>query len=316
MFNFDQFSSQDLLFFLIILVFAITILIVVRRLLKVSFPYFFVGLIGLITGLAVGSLIASPLAKLPGNYGRWFPMIVDIFVTVSILDLFLAQAKPIDNLLRNLPSLKDKDKNHHSDNIIMDTSVLIDGRIDKIAHSGFILGKIIVPNFVLAELQNIADSTDSVRRTKGRMGLDILEGLQYNNRVKIEIVDELTSNREPVDAKIIKLAKMFNAKILTIDYNLNKIAKIQKIEVLNINELAESIKSVLIPGEEITVKVIQEGKEPNQGIGYMPDGTMIIVENGYKLLGKELSCEVVRIFQTVAGKMIFVEPKKKSTQKR
>ena len=315
--SYDNLDAQELLFFLIILVVAMIALIVVRRLLKVSFPYFFTGLAGLIIGLIVGSAISNPLTKLPGVYGRWFPMIVNIFVTVSILDLFLAQAQPIDNFLKRFSfnNLK-PDQPLRTSNIVMDTSVLIDGRIMEIAHTGFIMGDIIVPQFILNELQGIADSENSIKRAKGRKGLDILEEMQHTNRLVIKIVDDLAGQKEPVDSKLIKVAKIFNAKILTVDYNLNKIAKIQDIEVLNINELAEAIKPILMPGENIVVKIIQEGKELGQGVGYMADGTMIVVENGAHLIGKEVNCEVVRIFQTVAGKMIFVEPKQKKNRAR
>lgn len=308
MYNIDQFNPQDFFFFLIILVFAISALILVRKLLRVSFPYFFIGLVGLIIGLTVGSLVSTPLAKLPGYYGRWLPLIANVFVTVSILDLFLAQSKTLSIFFNKISGLSKIVKDDISKSIIMDTSVLIDGRIEQIAHTGFMMGKIIVPQFILNELQNIADSEDPIRRAKGRKGLDILDDLQHGTRVEIEIVDDLTTHREVVDSKLIKVAKIYNAKILTVDFNLNKIAKIQNIEVLNINELAESIKPILIPGEELLVKVIQEGKELGQGVGYLPDGTMIVVDGGLKLLGREVRCEVVRIFQTLAGKMIFASP--------
>jgi len=196
----------------------------------------------------------------------------------------------------------------------MDTSVLIDGRIEAIIRTGFINKRIVIPQFVLNELQNIADSKDEIKRARGRKGLDILDNLQHSGRVKIEILDDLTLSRESVDSRLVKIAKNLNAPILTVDYNLNKVAKIQNIEVLNINELAQNLKPVLVPGEEVTVKIIQEGKDPGQGVGYLNDGTMIVVEDGLKFMGQEIKCEVVRIFQTVAGKMIFVQIKK--TRKR
>ena len=173
------------------------------------------------------------------------------------------------------------------------------------------MAKILIPQFVLNELQSIADSDDPLKRAKGRKGLDILESLQRDQSIDTEIIDELTVSREAVDSKLIKVAKIHHAKILTLDFNLNKIAKIQGVDVLNINELTEALKPILVPGEDIVVKVIQEGKEPGQGIGYLSDGTMIVIEGGAKLIGKEINCEVVRIFQTIAGKMIFVSPKKR-----
>lgn len=317
MFNGTEFSGQDIFFFLVILVFMMIVLFVTRKLLKVSFPYFFMGLLGLIIGLAVGSLVATPLSKLPGNFGRWLPLIVDVFITVAFLDLFLNQSQAAAIFFRKLfgkimPEKEDDD----APEIILDTSVIIDGRIEEIVKSGFILGKIILPQFILNELQAVADSADSAKRTRGRKGIEVLDNIQNNPNIDIEITDELLNNREAVDSKLIKLAKIRHGKILTVDYNLNKIAKFQKVTVLNINELAEAIKPVLIPGENISVKIVQEGKEPNQGVGYLSDGTMIVVEGGDKYIGKELNCEVTRIYQTVAGKMIFVSPKKRSLKAR
>jgi len=310
-------SNQDLLLFLSVLVIAMITLFLFKKLLRVSLPYFFIGLVGLIFGLIVGSLVANPLAKLPGNFGRWLPLIANAFVTVSIIDLFIAQTKPIANFFNRISDRLADDRQiqaDHCQKIVMDTSVLIDGRIEAIIRTGFINKRIVIPQFVLNELQNIADSKDEIKRARGRKGLDILDNLQHSGRVKIEILDELTLSRESVDSRLVKIAKNLNAPILTVDYNLNKVAKIQNIEVLNINELAQNLKPVLVPGEEVTVKIIQEGKDPGQGVGYLNDGTMIVVEDGLKFMGQEIKCEVVRIFQTVAGKMIFVQIKK--TRKR
>ena len=319
MLNFNQISLQDFLFLVIIIVFSVGILIITRRLLKVSFPYFFMGMLGIILGLAIGSLAATPLAGLPSPYGKWLPIIVDIFITVAMLDLFLAQARPASNFFHRILSRIGLEKSQENEKgmikIILDTSVLIDGRIEEIARSGFIFGKMVIPQFILNELQSVADSEEPLKRAKGRKGLEVLDHLQHDQDVSTEIIDEITNSREAVDSKLIKVAKNHKAKILTVDFNLNRIAKIQNIEVLNINELAEAIKPVLIPGENLIVKVIQEGKEPGQGIGYLADGTMIVVEDGDKYIGREIECEVVRIFQTVAGKMIFVQPKKRSSNR-
>jgi len=318
MFNWQQISLQDFLFLLIIIVFSVGILIVTRRLLKVSFPYFFMAMLGIILGLAIGSLAATPLAGLPSPYGKWLPIIVDIFITVAMLDLFLAQAKPASNFFHRILGrigLEKSQENGEIKEIILDTSVLIDGRIEEIARSGFILGKMVILQFVLNELQSVADSEEPLKRAKGRKGLEVLDHLQHDQDVSTEIIDEMTNNREAVDSKLIKIAKNRKAKILTVDFNLNRIAKIQNVEVLNINELAEAIKPVLIPGENLVVKVIQAGKEPGQGVGYLADGTMIVVEGGDKFIGREVECEVVRIFQTVAGKMIFVQPKKRTSRR-
>lgn len=317
MLNGTEISSQEMFFFLVILAFMMTVLFITRKLLKVSFPYFFMGLLGLIIGLAVGSLVATPLSKLPGNFGRWLPLIVDVFITVAFLDLFLNQSQAAAVFFRKIVGrIMPEKENYDVPEIILDTSVIIDGRIEEIVRSGFILGKIILPQFILNELQAVADSVDSAKRTRGRKGIEVLDNIQNDPNIDIEITDELLNNREAVDSKLIKLAKLRHGKILTVDYNLNKIAKFQKVTVLNINELAEAIKPVLIPGENITVKIVQEGKEPNQGVGYLSDGTMIVVEGGDKYIGRELNCEVTRIYQTVAGKMIFVSPKKRSIKTR
>lgn len=312
-------SSQDVLLFVIALAFTLVILFVTRKLLKVSFPYFFMGLLGIIIGLAIGSLAASPLSKLPGNFGRWLPLIVDVLITVAILDLFLAQAESTAHFFKHIFSKISTDKENKAidklPEIVLDTSVIIDGRIEEISRSGFILGKMLIPQFILNELQAVSDSEDPLKRAKGRKGLEVLDHIQHDQEIVTEIIDEITNNRGAVDSKLIKVAKNHNAKILTVDYNLNKIAKIQNIKVLNINELSEAIKPVLIPGEDIIVKVIQAGKELGQGVGYLPDGTMIVVEGGDRFIGREVETEVVRIFQTVAGKMIFVQPKKKRSQR-
>ena len=320
MINYETLSTQDMLLFLVILAFAIGMLFVTRKLLKVSSPFLFLGLLGLVIGLAVGSLVITPLSKLPGNYGRWLPLIVDVFVTVAILDLFLAQVKPVGYFFRKIMSrigLESTEKvPTNCPDIFLDTSILIDGRIEEIARAGFILGTMVVPQFILNELQAVADSNDPLKRAKGRKGLEILDHLQHNHELNLVIVDELTHGRDAVDSRLIKIAKVHGGKILTVDYNLNRVAKIQDVKVLNINELSEAVKPVLIPGENTVVKVIQEGKEAGQGVGYLADGTMIVVEDGAKYLGREVETEVVRIFQTVAGKMIFVQPKKNAKNSR
>lgn len=311
MFNINDVQQTNVTIFIISLAVAVGLLFLTRKLLKISFPYFFMGLLGVILGLLIGSLAAVPLAKLPGAYGTWVPVIVNAFVTVAVLDLFLAQAKPASDFFHRLLQRLFGHETSPEASIIVDTSSLIDGRIEPIAASGFIIGNLLVPAFVLSELQKVADSDDPLKRAKGRRGLEVLDRMQHNPKISLEIIDEMETSREPVDLKLIKLAKKRNARILTVDFNLNRVAKIQKIAVLNVNELAESLKPSLIPGEEITVKIIQKGKEPGQGVGYLPDGTMIVVENGERLVGKEVNCEVVRIYHTVAGKMIFVQPKKR-----
>lgn len=208
--------------------------------------------------------------------------------------------------IRIIPSLDDESRQE----IIVDTSALIDGRILEVAKTGFLAEKLIIFSFILSELQNIADSSDPLRRSKGRRGLRVLKSLQKLPQPKVEIIDEEIDDVLKIDAKLVEKAKEMNAKILTTDYNLNEVAKIQDIIILNINELSNAIKPILLPGEETEVKVVQKGKEEGQGVGYLEDGTMIVVEGGEKFLRRKVQCEVSRIFQTEAGRMIFVKPKR------
>jgi len=190
---------------------------------------------------------------------------------------------------------------------ILDTSIVIDGRIIDLASTGFIEGPLVVPNFVLREIQLISDSADAIKRNRGRRGLDMLNTLQKRPdlEVKISYID-YTETRE-VDAKLIRLAKELGGKLITNDFNLNKVAELQDIDVLNINNLANALKPVVLPGEEMEVQVVKDGKDENQGIGYLDDGTMVVIENGGKMLGKKLKVNVTSVIQTNAGKMIFTK---------
>jgi uncharacterized protein YacL len=188
---------------------------------------------------------------------------------------------------------------------ILDTSVIIDGRIADIAETGFLDGLIVIPQFVLRELQLVADSADSLKRNRGRRGLDILQRLQKTASVQIQIVeDDFPSVRE-VDMKLIELAKLYEGKILTNDFNLNKVAQLQGVAVLNINELANSLKPIVLPGEIMRVFILKEGKEYNQGVAYLDDGTMVVIDNARKMIGKTIDISVTSVLQTTAGKMIF-----------
>jgi len=215
--------------------------------------------------------------------------------------------------LKKKPDFKNRQPQGY---ILMDTSVIIDGRIADILKTGFISKTLVVPRFILSELQNIADSDDDMRRNRGRRGLEMLNALRQNSSIKIEITDEDPKEIKEVDAKLIELARRHHADILTTDYNLNRVASIQKVKVLNINELAHALKPVVLPGEHLQVKIVQPGKEKHQGVGYLSDGTMIVVENGDRLIGKEIPVEVTRIFQTVAGKMIFANQIKSLSRKK
>ncbi|MFP6583201.1 MAG: PIN domain-containing protein [Candidatus Hydrogenedentota bacterium] len=191
---------------------------------------------------------------------------------------------------------------------IVDTSALIDGRIHELTKTGFVEGTFIVPRFVLHELQHIADSSDLLRRTKGRRGLDILKEMQEDDaRVKVEIIDDNPEESTEVDAKLLILAKLYASKIVTTDYNLNKVAQIEGIEVLNINDLANALKPAALPDENMDVKIVKEGKEAGQGVGYLDDGTMIVVDGGRDFVGRSVAVTVTSVLQTAAGRMIFTK---------
>src|SRR5262249_32176752 len=196
-----------------------------------------------------------------------------------------------------------------NDRILVDTSAIIDGRVADIAQTGFISGTLVVPRFVLEELQHIADSADGMRRARGRRGLDVLQRLQKEPVIQVEISDADAENVTEVDAKLVKLARQWHSPIITNDFNLNRVAELQGVKVLNINELAHAVKPILLPGEEMQVKIMQEGKELGQGVGYLDDGTMIVVEGGKSYIGQTLEVTVTRVLQTVAGRMIFAHPK-------
>jgi len=197
---------------------------------------------------------------------------------------------------------------------ILDTSVIIDGRISDITETGFLEGPLMIPQFVLNELQHIADSSDPVKRTRGKRGLEVLQHIQKQANVDVKIVDKDYPSVREVDAKLIELAKEVQGKIITNDSNLNKVAQLQGIEVLNINALANSLKPVVLPGEEMNVKILKEGKEMGQGVAYLDDGTMIVVDNGRKQIGKTLDVMVTSVLQTTAGRMIFARLKEESVR--
>lgn len=192
---------------------------------------------------------------------------------------------------------------------LLDTSVIIDGRIADISSTGFIEGILVVPQFVLTELQHIADSSDTLKRTRGRRGLDILKKLQDERATKVEISEEDFEDVHEVDLKLVRLAKKVNAQILTNDFNLNKVCELHNVQVLNINDLANAVKPVVIPGEDMRVLVIKDGKEHNQGVAYLDDGTMIVVEGGKSFIGQSIKVTVTSVLQTSAGRMIFAKPK-------
>lgn len=296
----------------LIIVGLLLVILGVVRLRHVSLQGIIFGLTGAITGLILGALVSLPLGQLPNPYGSLLPLAVSLVLMLSFIWLVQVQREA---LLHMLPFLRLDGSTATpikatAGEILVDTSVIIDGRIADIAVAGFVPGRLLVPRFVLAELQNIADSDDAMRRGRGRRGLEVLNRLGETPGIEVEVIEQDAPEIKEVDAKLVALAQLRGCNVLTTDYNLNRVAQIQGVRVLNINELANAIRPVVLPGEELHVHVVQPGKEKNQGVGYLADGTMIVVENGDKLIGQDVMTEVTRVFQTVAGKMIFAAPKK------
>ncbi|MGM9950195.1 MAG: PIN/TRAM domain-containing protein [Lysinibacillus sp.] len=277
------------------------------------------GTMGLVIGLSVASLIGFAIN------GIQLPLITEVLPVVLSIVLgylgFRIGFNKRDELLqmftRSGPTSKKKQgepevKLPHK---LLDTSVIIDGRIADISETGFIEGILVVPQFVLTELQHIADSSDTLKRTRGRRGLDILKRLQDERQSKVLIVEEDFEDVTEVDLKLVRLAKQMGAQILTNDFNLNKVCELHRVKVLNINDLANAVKPVVIPGEDMQVVVIKDGKEHNQGVAYLDDGTMIVVEGGRAYIGQAITVTVTSVLQTSAGRMIFAKPKEEESRK-
>jgi uncharacterized protein YacL len=267
------------------------------------------GTLGIIAGFIVAFLPSLILFR---SYPGWVFALL-LFVICGVLGYIIAAQKK-DELLEifrprtvAIESLRDKDE--YCQAKILDTSVIIDGRILDICHSGFVEGTLVVPRFVLSELQAISDSIDPLKRNRGRRGLEVLNSLQRQERVEVKIEERDYPELAEVDSKLVTLAKHLNLPILTNDFNLNKIAELQGARVLNINELANALKPVVLPGEEINISLLKEGKEPGQGVGYLDDGTMVVVEGGKRLIGKKVTALVSSVLQTPAGRMVFASLK-------
>ena len=274
-----------------------------------------IALIGLLTGLIFGALfnLAFSIRNIP-RVGLTISIIINAICIYLGFTLAINKQEEFSEFIlhnRNdsLPSIGDVD--NIISNKILDTSVIIDGRIFDICQTGFVEGSLVIPEFVLEELRHIADSSDVLKRNRGRRGLDILKKMQKDSEIDVKIVNQDFEDIPEVDSKLVKLAQLIDARVVTNDYNLNKVAELQGVRVLNINELANAVKPVVLPGEEMEVKVIKEGKEEGQGVGYLDDGTMIVVDEGVKYIGDEISVLVTSILQTAAGRMIFAKPKVK-----
>ncbi len=280
-----------------------------ERLVKMNLKELSFSLLGCIIGLAIANLIGIA-------FNGFGPLGTGIIILLNIVLGFLGfrvARKKKDEInvsnLKNVLANPDSKKNivAYGRPKILDTSVIIDGRILDLLQTGFIEGKILIPNFVLEELRHIADSSDSLKRNRGRRGLDILNEIQKQLSVPVEIVDYDTKEALEVDSKLLKMGEKMDAFVVTNDFNLNKVAEFQGVRVLNINELANAIKPVVLPGEEMQVTVIKAGKENGQGIGYLNDGTMIVVEGGNRFIGETKNVVVTSVLQTAAGRMIFTK---------
>ena len=277
----------------------------VKKIRQVPAHHLVAAMIGLIIGLIIAALLALPLSLLPGRLGEILPFVAAIGFGALCINILVVREKEILGMM-GLRLTRDS-MSSRENRVLLDTSVIIDGRIADISQTGFITGTLIIPRFVLDELQHIADSPDALRRNRGRRGLEILNRLQKEPLVPIEISDADAEDVQEVDSKLIKLARMFECPVMTNDYNLNRVAELQGVQVLNINELANAVKAVLLPGESLTVEIIQEGKDAGQGVGYLEDGTMVVVEDGRKHIGNTVRVVVTRVLQTVAGRMIFAQ---------
>ena len=285
----------------------------IRHVQDLSTAEFVTAVLGLFIGLLLGLLLSLPLAQIEGPLGTWLPLGISVFLGLGMMGLMVAKradliaAAEATGLVRR--GGDDTAKQDGEPRIVVDTSVLIDGRIAEIVESGFIYGTLVVPRFVLEEMQHIADSSDTLRRNRGRRGLEILARMQRDTRTPVEIVEDEAPGIAEVDAKLVELAKRRSRVVMTNDFNLNRVAELQGVRVMNINSLANAVKPAVLPGEELRVRVIQEGKEAGQGVGFLDDGTMIVVEGGARLIDREVDVSVTRVLQTVAGRMIFAQPR-------
>jgi uncharacterized protein YacL len=301
------------------------------------------GAVGLAIGLIIANLLGSAFARIP-IVGNYIPIVFNIVIGYLGIRITIKKRKelagsfdfiphvlkdvlgnrepekpqitqenveknpepPVERAKVNLVKLKEhKNKNYK----LLDTNVIIDGRIADICKTGFLEGTLLIPVFVLEELQHIADSADALRRVRGRRGLDILQRIREDSSLDVEVMNVDFDDVQEVDSKLVRLAQKLGGKIITNDFNLNKVAQLRGVEVLNINELSNAVKPLVIPGETMRVQVVKDGKEPGQGVAYLDDGTMIVIENGHRYLSRTISVEVTSALQTSAGRMIFAKPR-------
>ncbi len=282
---------------------------VINELLKTPIGELVGGVVGLITGWIIALVISVPLLRIP-YVGEYLPILLGLVLGYIGLAVGLRKRDEFLKVFARPDRRRVSfDSNSETSPKILDTSVIIDGRIADITKSGFLEGDLLVPGFVLEELQHIADSSDVLKRNRGRRGLDILNKIQKEPYSNVRIIEWDYDDGSEVDSKLIKLAKELTGKVVTNDYNLNKVCELQGVAVLNINELANAVKPVVLPGEELRVHVIKDGKEQGQGVAYLDDGTMIVVDGGRRYIGQNVGVLVTSVLQTAAGRMIFAKPK-------
>lgn len=285
-----------------------------RQMRRVPAQQLLAATIGLIVGLIIAALTAFPLSLLPPPFSNILPFVSLILFGYIGAWVMIMRERDIFNLFggrfaRDGARAKGASAEAPSERLILlDTSVIIDGRIADVSRTGFLDGALTIPRFVLNELQHIADSSDALRRNRGRRGLDMLNKLQKESVVPIRITDMDIEDVREVDDKLVRLAKQLRVPVLTNDFNLNKVAELQGVRVLNVNELANALRAIVLPGENMYVRLVQEGKELGQGVAYLDDGTMVVVENGKKYIGSSIDVTVTRMLQTNQGRMIFATP--------
>ncbi|MBT9162347.1 MAG: PIN/TRAM domain-containing protein [Dehalococcoidia bacterium] len=266
---------------------------------------FFAATVGLIIALVLSAILALPLSLLPGLWGKVSPVIAFLVLSYLAISVMVLRSRDVAPFLGTTPSVATMMSDGRNGKVILDTNSIIDGRIADIIETGFVHGTLLIPKFVLDELHYIADSPDPLRRIRGRRGLDILTRLQRESDIPVQISDMDFKGIREVDTKLVELAKVLRCPIVTNDVNLNRVASLQGIRVLNVNELANALKPVVLPGEEMRLRIVQEGKELGQGVGFLDDGTMVVVEGGRRYLNTEVTVTVNRVLQTGAGRMIF-----------
>ncbi len=284
---------------------AILVIIAITWAKKTELKVIVSGVVGMVVGIIAANIVSYTLVF---QLLKPDPSTIAFYILTNILFGYLGAGIGIKKgeditftLFKRAPAEKEKEESYK----ILDTSVIIDGRISDLCETGFVEGTIVIPQFVLRELQHIADSSDPIKRTRGRRGLDILNKLQKQIGLEVKIIDVDFPKIREVDDKLIALAQKNKGKIITNDFNLNKVAELQGIEVLNINQLANALKPVVLPGEVMNVRILKEGKEEGQGVAYLDDGTMVVVDNAKQYLGRNIDVAVTSVLQTTAGRMIF-----------